>query len=82
MTMTAHEAVLTAARMGVRADTPEEGLAQIRSMSGLALTDAELAEVVAEGVRNRLLLDPVRLLPGHLQCFWQLELAEVADGRA
>jgi len=79
--MTAHEVVLAAARMGVRADTPEEGFAQIRSMSGLALTDAELAEIVAEGVRNRLLLDPVRLLPGCLQCFWKLELAEVPDGR-
>jgi hypothetical protein len=80
--MSAREALLMAARMGVRADTPEEGFAQIRSMTALAFTDAELAEAVAEGVRNRLLLDPVRLLPGHLQCFWQLELAEVSDGRA
>jgi len=80
--ISAREAVLGAARKGLRADTPEDGFARIRSVSGSHLSDTELAEAVAQAVRNRLLLDPVRLLPGHLQCFWQLELAEVPNGRA
>jgi hypothetical protein len=80
--MTASDAVLAAARTGVRADTPEEGFARIRSLSGLSFTDAQLAEAVAELVGDRLLLDPVRLLPGQLQCFWQLELPEMSHGRA
>jgi hypothetical protein len=80
--MSAREAVLVAARVGLRADTPEEGFAQIRSLSGFHFSDPELAQAVAEAVGDRLVLDPVRLLPGHLQCFWQLELAEVSGGRA
>lgn len=79
--MSAREAVLSAARMGLCADTPEDGFAQIRSVSGSHLSDAELAEAVADAVADRSVRDPVRLLPGHLQCFWQLELA-VSNGRA
>jgi hypothetical protein len=78
----AREAVLAAARTGLRADTAEEGFAQIRSLNGSQFSDTELAQAVAEAVRNRLLRDPVRLLPGHLQCFWQLELAKVTDEEA
>ncbi len=78
----AREAVLAAARIGLRADTSEEGLAQIRTLSGFHFTDAELAQAVADCVRDRLLRDPVRLSPGCLQCVWQLELVEVVDGRA
>jgi hypothetical protein len=80
--MNARDAVMVAARMGLRADSAEEGFAQIRSLSGGSFSDAELAQAVTEAVRERLLHDPVRLLPGHLQCFWQLELAEVTDGGA
>ena len=80
--MTAREAVLAAARICLRADTPEEAFEQIRSLSGVPFSDAELAEAVAEAVGDRLVGDPVRLLPGHLQCFWQLELSGVVDGRA
>ena len=79
--MSARDAVLAAARMGLRADTPEDGFAQIRSVSGSHLSDAALAAAVAEGVGDRLVRDPVRLLPGCLQCFWQLQLAEVLDDR-
>jgi len=78
--ISAREAVLTAARMGVRADTPEEGFARIRSLSGFPFSDAELAEAVAGAVGDGLLRDPARLLPRHLQCFWQLELGDAADG--
>ena len=80
--MSAREAVLSAARMGLRADTPEDGFAQIRRLSASDFSDTELAEAVAETVGDRLMRDPVRLLPGCLQCFWQLELAEVAEKRA
>jgi hypothetical protein len=80
--MSTREAVLSAARMGLQADTPENGFEQIRSMCGSHFSDTELAEAVAKAVGDRLVHDPVRLLPGCLQCFWQLELAEVADGRA
>jgi hypothetical protein len=78
--MNARDAVLVAARMGLRADSAEEGFAQIRSLNGASFSDSELTQAVSEAVRERLLRDPVRLLPGHLQCFWQLELAAVTDG--
>jgi hypothetical protein len=81
VTMTARDAVLAAARMGLRADCAEEGFAEIRSVSGVSFSDSELAQAVSDTVRERLLRDPVRLLPGHLQCFWQLELVDAADGR-
>ncbi len=80
--MTALEVVLAAARMNLRADTPEDGFAKIRNLSGFRFSDVELAQAVADGVRDHLLREPVRLLPGCLQCFWQLELVEVVDGRA
>jgi hypothetical protein len=70
--MSAREAVLTAAHFGVRADNAEEGYAQIRNVTGTMFPDAELAEAVAASVRDGLIQDPVRLLPQHLQCFWQL----------
>jgi hypothetical protein len=74
--MSAREAVLTAAHLGVRADNAEEGYAQIRSITGAEFPDAELAEAVAEIVHDGLIRDPVRLLPQHLQCFWQLVLEQ------
>jgi hypothetical protein len=73
--MDAQEAVLSAARTGVRADSAEEGFAQIRGITGTDFPDAELADAVAVSVHNGLVPDPIRLLPQHLQCFWQLELA-------
>ena len=74
--MIAREAVLTAAHLGVRADNAEEGYAQIRSITGTEFPDAELAGAVAEIVHDGLIRDPVRLLPQHLQCFWQLVLEQ------
>jgi hypothetical protein len=74
--MDARGVVLQAAQVGVRAETPEEGFAQIRSLSGTDFSDVELADAVAAAVRDRLLREPVRLLPQHLKCFWQLELAQ------
>jgi hypothetical protein len=74
--MSAREAVLTAAHFGVRADNAEEGYAQIRSITATEFADAELAEAVAASVRDGLIRDPVRLLPQHLQCFWQLVLEQ------
>lgn len=71
--MDAREAVLNAAHVGVRADTAEEGFARIRRITGKEFSDAELAEAVAASVRDGLVLDPVRLLPQCLQCFWQLQ---------
>lgn len=74
--MTPREAVLAAARAGVDADTAEEGFAEIRALTGLAVSDAALAEAVAACVRERLVRDPVRLEPGALQCRWVLALAD------
>jgi hypothetical protein len=74
--MSAREAVLTAAHLGVRADNAEEGYAQIRRISGTEFPDADLAEAVAEIVHDGLIRDPVRLLPQRLQCFWQLVLEQ------
>lgn len=74
--MTAREAVLAAARAGLRADTAEEGFAEIRRRMGGAWSDAELAEAVASVVAERLVRDPVRLEPGALQCYWRLNLVQ------
>jgi hypothetical protein len=76
--MSPHEAVLAAARIGVDADTAEEGFIEIRTLTGMTFSDAELAEAIAKAVRDCLVRDPVRLLPGALQCRWQLELARHA----
>ena len=70
--ISASEAVLAAARAGMRAETAEEGFAEVRALSGTNLSDAALAEAVAAGIRDGLLRDPVRLLPGRLQCCWNL----------
>lgn len=72
--MDALEAVLYSARCGVQTATPEEGFARIRYLTDALLSDATLAEAVAAAVRDGLLRDPVRLLPGRLQCCWELEL--------
>jgi hypothetical protein len=82
--MTAREAVLAVARMGLRAETAEEGFAAIRHMTETAFSDAELAEALAETVASHVIRDPVRLLPGALQCHWRLEFARDRDrhGRA
>ena len=53
--MSAREAVLTAAHLGVRADNAEEGYAQIRSITGTEFPDAELAGAVAEIVHDGLI---------------------------
>jgi hypothetical protein len=72
--MDALEAVLLAAHAGIVAETPEEGFAQIRNLTGTDFSDAELADAVAVGVCDGQLCEPVRLLPQRLQCFWQLEV--------
>lgn len=74
--MTPREAVLAAARTGLRADTAEEGYAEIRALTGAGFPDAELAEAVARVVADRLVRDPVRLMAGALQCHWKLELTD------
>ncbi|HJS86158.1 MAG TPA: hypothetical protein VJ779_11925 [Acetobacteraceae bacterium] len=73
--MDAREAVLTAARAGLRADTAEEGFVLIRRMTGTRFSDAELANAVASAVAEKRIRDPVRLMPGALQCHWKLEAA-------
>jgi hypothetical protein len=76
--MSPREAVLAAAQTGVDADTAEEGFAEIRTLTSMTFSDAELAEAVAAAVREGLVRDPVRLLAGALQCRWQLKLARHA----
>lgn len=72
--MTPREAVLASARTGLRADTAEEGFAEMRRRTGTAFTDAELADAVGALVAERALRDPVRLMAGALQCFWRLDV--------
>lgn len=76
--MTAREAVLAAARAGLRAETAEEGFATIRAITGTPFKDTELAHAVAQAVADGALRDPVRLEVGALQCHWKLET--VANG--
>jgi hypothetical protein len=73
--MDARQAVLVAARAGIRAESAEEGYASIRRLTATAFSDSELADAVAAAVAERVILDPVRLLPGALQCHWRLELS-------
>jgi hypothetical protein len=73
--MDAREAVLAAARAGLRAETAEEGFAAIRERTRSAFSNAELADAVAAAVAERVVVDPVRLMPGALQCHWRLSLA-------
>ena len=80
--MSPRDAVLAAARIGVDADTAEDGFAEIRALTGTKFTDAELAEAVATTVCDRLIRDPVRLLPSALQCRWLLEMASRAGSGA
>ena len=70
-------AVLVAARAGLQAESAEEGFAAIRRLTGTAFTDAVLAQAVAEAVASGQVPDPVRLMPGALQCLWRLELTAV-----
>lgn len=74
MLMRAGEAVLVAARVGLRAEIAEEGFAAIRSLTETSFSDAELAAAIAEAIADELICDPVRLSPGALQCRWTLEL--------
>ena len=73
--MDAREAVLAAAQTGLRADTAEEGFALIRKMTGTGFSDAAFADAVAGAVAEKRVRDPVRLMPGALQCHWRLESA-------
>ncbi len=70
----ARETVLAAARMGVEADTAEEGYAEIRALTATGFSDAELADAVAGAVHDGVLGDPVCLPPGRLQCCWKLSI--------
>ena len=62
----------------------DEGIALIASESGLTAPEAAWHEAVAAIVSARLAYDPVRLLPGSLQCHWHLALTPegVAAARA
>ncbi|MGA9865056.1 MAG: hypothetical protein WBQ75_01300, partial [Acetobacteraceae bacterium] len=80
--MTPCEAVLASARTGLRADTAEEGFAEIRLRTGAAFTDAELSDTVAACVAEGLLRDPVRLEQGALQCHWRAELTPAGVEKA
>jgi len=75
--MTPTEAVLFAAWKGaVTADNAEDGFDRLRTITGSALTNAEIADAVAECLRRKLVRDPVRLPEGALQCHWTLELTQ------
>ena len=80
--MDAREVVLTAARKGLRAETAEEGFAAMRRVTSTSFSDAELAGAVAAAVAERVLRDPIRLMPGALQCHWKLELTAEGHARA
>jgi hypothetical protein len=77
--MDARTAVLAAAKARLVVDSAEEGFAEIRARTACSASDAALADAVAALVRERLLRDPVRLLPGRLQCFWCLESVAGTD---
>jgi hypothetical protein len=63
----------------INADTAEIGL-DILSKGLRPASPADIAEAVRDAVRQGLLREPVRLLPGALHCHWHLELT--ARGRA
>jgi len=71
------ETVLFSAWKGaVTADNAEDGFARIRAITGSAMSNAEIADAVADCLRRRLIREPVRLPEGALQCHWTLELTQ------
>ena len=67
-------AVLAAAFSGLVAENADAGIGLLASRAPFAATPAAWHEAVAKAVANGLIHDPVRLLPGALQCHWRLEL--------
>jgi len=73
--MNAREIVLFSAWKGaVTADNAEDGFARVRAITGSTMSNAEIADAVADCLRRRLIREPVRLPEGALQCHWTLEL--------
>ncbi len=77
------EALLIAGfRHPFAAANAEEGIARVRELAGAGVPAAALHEAVARAVREGLILDPVVLPEGALQCHWRLSLTKAGLARA
>ncbi len=73
--MTTIEQVLLAAfHHRIREPDSEAGIDALARIAGGAVTKDALRAAVADALAQGLVHDPVRLLPGALQCHWHLEL--------
>ncbi|HEY0419914.1 MAG TPA: hypothetical protein VGC80_10375 [Acetobacteraceae bacterium] len=66
--------LLVAFRFRVRDSDAEAGRARVEAILARSLAAEEFHDAVAQGLAQGWFHDPVRLLPGALQCHWQLEL--------
>lgn len=67
--------LIVAARRFVDETDIDAGLHRFEVLVGQPIDPSEFRAAVAEAVAAGDLCDPVRILPGALQCRWQLELA-------
>lgn len=66
--------LLTLYRAAIIASDADTGLAQLQQASAI---NEDWRATVAEATAAGLVYDPVRLLPGALQCHWRLELTPI-----
>ena len=66
--------LLAAFGNGLVAPDAETGIAELAACVNRAASPADWQATVAKAVADGLIYDPVRLLPGALQCHWRLEL--------
>jgi hypothetical protein len=73
--MTARDTVLVAAlRHLVDEPNVEAGFERVVELTGAGLDFPSFRDAVASAIRDGLLVEPVRLPEGALQCHWRLEL--------
>ena len=51
-----------------------EGLARTAEIAGHPIDPQQFRDAIAKLLADGLIYDPVHLEPGHLQCYWQLEV--------
>jgi hypothetical protein len=74
--------LLAGLRHSVTAANADEGLLRVQAIAGAPLDAAAFHAAVAQAVSAGLILDPVFLPDGALQCHWRLSLTEAGLARA
>ncbi len=66
--------LLVAFRHGIKEPDIGAGIAMFEAIIGRKVDEGEFRDALARAVAKGDLRDPVRLLPGALQCHWHVEL--------